>query len=447
MSPPRRIAVAAMYVVPGVAIASACAILLFGRARTGLAARIYGGPPGPDGVAAWRVVAVERTYAIETPLRGVGVQLVAADGSREVSAQGVTDDEGAWEARVDVGKAANMRLLVRTLGPQSRVIAAGQILVHSPSWQAALRLDPLPIPGQVTGQLSITISPARGILASPYPEEVVVQVRARGQPAADVRVSAGGQGLSIDGPESITTDHNGIARLRLRATDHDVHLNIQARAASGEQGEWSGQMPVMPGGLWLDPAASVEGRVLLQSPVAHRFAYVTSITRTARLSSQRIALKPDRGGAVGTAELAAPPRDGWILLSPDPPGREANAIGWPVPPSDGSPRASVELRTPLLVDGIPMAEQQMKRQSMRTRSRALTVLGLAAVLESALLWWRAKQEREEAEAAVAHQPDLGEALRSSLSSGAAFWMRMVIAMAIVAVGFFSVALVTWIGTR
>jgi len=438
-----------IYLVPGLAIGLACTLLLGGRARTGLGARVYGGPPGPDGVAAWRVVAVERALGVELPLRGATLQLVASDASSEVSVQGVTGEDGAWEARLALGRTqGTVRVAVRTVGPQPRVIGLNQFPVGVPTWQQALHIDELPIHGTVTGDLALLVSPARGILTAPYPEDLLVQVRdrVRGEPVRAVTVSAQSMGAAVDGPDQVVTDDHGWARLRVHAVEHEARLQISARAPSGEQGTWTGVLPVMPGGLWIDPVSSRDGHVLVLSPVGHRQAYVTLLTRSSRLFSTSIKLEPDDGGARGSVDIPKPPQDAWILVSPDPPGRETEAVAWPVPAVDGTARPTAEIRTPLLVDGMPLAEKAAKLQALRTRVRAFTVLGIAALIEVALLWWRAIQERVDIEHTLEGQPDIGDALRASFSSGYKFWVRMMIATAIIALGFFSVALVTWIGT-
>jgi hypothetical protein len=449
MSAVQRTARYAMLVVPGVAIALACAMLLLTRTRSGTAARMFGGPPGPDGVAAWRVVAVERSLGVETPLRGANLQLVASDGARSWQAQGVTDDEGAWEARVALGTSlGSVRVEIRTTGPQPHVIGFNQMAIGVPAWQASFRTDPLPLPGQASGDLAISVSPSRGILAPPYPEELVVQVRDShgAAPLSGVAVSAQGQGIAVDAAQPSITDAHGRARVLLHVVEHDAKLQLQARSPTGQQGSWTGGLPVMPGGMWVEPGPSAQGRIRIQSPVAHKYAYVTSLLRNARLFSTRVPLQPESGGATGAVDIPQPPADAWILISPDPPGWETEALAWPVPAPDGGARPSAELRTPLLLDGVPAAEHAVRAQALRTRARALTVLGLAALLEAALLWWRAMQARDELQALLAREPELDSSLRSSIDSGRAFWLRMMLGAAIIGFGFFGVALVTWLGT-
>ncbi|MBI5538160.1 MAG: hypothetical protein HY898_35890 [Deltaproteobacteria bacterium] len=449
MTLPQRGLQFSIYIVPGLAIGLACTLLLGGRARTGLGARVYGGPPGPDGVAAWRVVAVERALGVELPMRGTALRLVASDASSEVSAQGVTDEDGAWEARLPLGKTHGvMRVEVRTVAPQPRILGLNQFPIGIPTWQAAMHTDPLPVLGTVTGDLSLLVSPARGILTAPYPEDVLVQVldRAKGDPVAAATVSVEGMGAAVDGPDKVTANDQGWARLRIHAVEHEAKLLITARSATGQQGSWSGVLPVMPGGLWIEPGPSRDGHVRILSPVGHRMAFVTLLTRSSRLFATGLKLEPDNGGARGSVDIPKPPRDSWILVSPDPPGRETEAVAWPVPGDDGLARPTIEIRTPLLVDGMPLAELAAKRQAMRTRVRAFSVLGIAALIEAALLWWRAIQERKDIEHTLAGQADLDDALKKSFSSGYAFWVRMMIAAALIALGFFSVALVTWIGT-
>ena len=212
-------------------------------------------------------------------------------------------------------------------------------------------------------------------------------------------------------------------------------------------GSWSGLLPVIPGALWIDPRGAADGRVRISSPVGHHFAYLTTIGRSSRLHATRVELVSDESGALGETIIPRPPADGWLLVSPDPPGRESQALGWPVIVDDSAdPRPSLVMRTPLLLDGMPMAEREMKRQSLRTRVRALTVLGLGALLEAALIWLRVQKLQDEVDAALRALPEDAPELGPVLSGGKGFWIRLFVACVLVGLGFFAVALITWLGT-
>jgi hypothetical protein len=439
----------AIYLVPAVAIGLAFALLLIGRGRVGLAARVYGGPPGLDGVVAWRVVAIARSVGVEVPLRGESLQLSVSDGSNPVIVRGVTDEDGAWEARLALGtQRGSMRVEVSTVGQKPRIIGLNQISPNIPAWQGSFKLDPLAVQGVSSGDLVISVSPARGMLAVPYPEDIVLEVRERsgGDPVRAASITLHGQGAVIEGSDRLVTDNQGRCRTRLHAIEHEARLEITALSTTGQEGKWSGALPVEPGAMWIDPAASREGQVRVLSPVERRQAYVTLLTQSSRLYCVRLALQSDSGGARGAIAIPKPPPHSWILISQDPPGRETDAVAWPVPDPDGHPRASATIRTPLVVDGTPMVEKAVRAQSLRTRVRALSVLGAAALIEAILLWWRARVSRRETEASMVGQPDLDEALKKSFASGPVFWMRMVIGSVLIALGFLSFALLTWIGT-
>ncbi len=439
----------AIYVVPGCTILLTAALLLHGRVRSGPAARIYGGPPGPDSIAAWRVCAVDRAVGVELPIRHSPIAVVLHIGSRRIALDAVTDDEGAAEVRIPLGSPAeSAQVEVLLAGPEPRMLCAGRVPLSVPAWAASQHADPLPIPGSAEGSLAVSVSPMRGSFAAPYPDKVSIRVIDPTSllPVSGVAVSIKGQGMAWDGPPSATTDDQGRVRLGLRPLDHEVRLEVLA-TAPGRQGRWTGLLPVVPGALWLDPRGAADGRLRISSPVGHRFAYVTTVDRSSRLHATRIPLTPDEGGAFGEASIPTPPRGAWLLLSPDPPGRETPSVAWPVlAPDSADPRPSLRMRTPLLVDGMPMAERLMKRQSLRTRVRALSVLGLGALLEAALMWLRARQLQDEVDRALAAMPDAEPDLAVTMRGGKGFWLRMVVACALAGLAFFAVALVTWLGT-
>lgn len=449
----QRSANAVLYVVPGVSVVLACTILFLGRSRAGMGVKIYGGPPGEDGIAAWRVLALERAYGVDVPCRNRQLVLAVSDHGRQLATvEGTTDNEGAWEARIAVGKRrGTVRVHVRTAEANSRIIGLGEVTLTPPEWDIAFRTRPAYAPGHASGDLSISVSLMRGVAAAPYPEDAVIEVKqsSDGTPIVRATVAIQGDGVLVESGSDASTDAHGRVIARLRPVEHAASMAVKATTASGRQGSWEGSLPVVPGMLWIDPRASAQGRLLVLSPVGHRFAYVTLFERGARLFGTRIMLRSDsEGGAKGEAQVPLPAQtDTWVLVSPDAPGRETEITAWPIPrdPASLEPLSAAMVRSVLLMDGMAVAESTAHMQIQRTKYRVLFVLGLAATLEAVLLSHRARQARRTLERLFARQAELDLVVIKSLAGGQGLWVKLTIASLVVALGFLAIAFVTWLG--
>jgi hypothetical protein len=227
-------------------------------------------------------------------------------------------------------------------------------------------------------------------------------------------------------------------------------MEIHAVAPSGETGSFECAVPARTGALWIDPDKLVNGTVFVASPVRHRQAFLTFFTQHARLLGTRIDLESDGiGGATGSMLLPPMPNEpAWVLVSPDPPGAggEEDVTAWPIPRSDDPrPTEAAHLSTPLLADGMPQALAASKDRAHMGRLRAMLILVAAALIESSLLWLRARQAKRELQELLTSHADADEALSRALLGGSQFWIRMLIASLLVALGFGALAFVTWVG--
>ncbi len=437
----------ALSVVPAAAVVAVVVSSYFARAPDIIAARVYGGPPGPDHTLAWRIVVSLRDRGFYEPVRDVPIVI---DASSADPVRGRTDDEGAWEARIPLGADAPAMIDVEVRRDDSgQSLWSGPIAVRPPSWEDAFHTAPAKLPGRTSGELDVEVSLQRAVVAASYPERARVRVSRDSDPvAADLTLT--GDGVVFDDVDAPRTNDRGEAWITLRPTFSTASVTIEARDEGGDVGRIQCPLPVRTGALWVDPAPLADGTIVVSSPVGRRHAYLTWFSKHARLGATRLVLEADgRSGAQGRMALPRlPDAPVWLMISPDPPGtgEEPGLLGWPVQrtwPHDPCPAAHAS--TVKLADGMPRALEQARRRAHAGRLRAMILLALAALIESALLWTRARHARLELERLLASHADIDEAVSRALVGGSRFWVRMLVATLLVAVGFSALALVIWLG--
>ena len=447
----------AMYALPGIAVIAVVVSSWFARTGDTMAARIYGGPPGPDRVLSWRVVLQRRDRGYYDPVPNIPLVVRVLAGDQSAQTEGVTDDEGAWEVRLPLPPGACSTLsVIAHRRDDPRPLATGDVPVAPALWSQSFgRVDAL-LSGRRSGDLRIEVAALRGIMAAPFPDQILIRV-SRPADAADVAnasISLSAQGVDLPKDTNLRTDAFGRLLLRLTPTFHSPTIEIRATDEAGVQGAFEGVLPVQAGALWLDPDALARGRIEVASPVGHRHAYITVFNRNARLFATRLDMTADAdGGARGGIALPPlPDGDLWLLTSPDPQGQgvEAQTVAWPLTlGTRDEPRPSARdgarVLTPLLLDGVPTMTANLRSDAVAGRFRAMLILAAAALLESVLLAWRARQARRELELLLASHADIDEALTKAMLGGSRFWIKLVIAALVIAVGFTAMALVTWLG--
>lgn len=389
-------------VVPALATAIVgFAMLGPGAARPVVAARLLGGPlaPGSQRVS-FRAAVVERMRGIDGPVAHFDVRAEAAatNGARG-EARLPSGPDGTVEIAIPLDRAASGSIDVRLTDASGRLLVEGALPSSPAGWGPG---EPFPsaLRGNASGDLSIRVAATRGVLAAPFREAMLVEVRDHDAPVVAARVSLSAPGATLDDGDAVprgetlvvTTGADGRARFGLAPLAHDLELSIDASHA-GLSGRWSGILPVVPGALWLEPSRrdTTVRRVL--SPVPRDAAYLTVASDVARLFGATIALHPDgRGFAVGTidwapiASIAGDAHPLWATLASDPRGGGAGTVGWPVA-LDGDPFAvtSRAVHDVPLLDGIPRAEKLEASRRGRARLLAFVALAAAALLEGLLL--------------------------------------------------------------
>lgn len=441
----KRWIVKTLSVVPAVAVVTVVISSYHARAPDVVAARVYGGPPGPDGTVAWRVVVSLRDRGFYEPVPHAPVSLRVGDAAVD----GTTDDEGAWEARVALGPTTDehAEVVVRHRASGRRLLAS-RVPLRPNQWKAAFRrVDPA-VPGRRSGSLHVDLSLHRAFLAASFPERALVRVTRDGSPVGSVSLNLSGEGVDVQGDRVLRTDEQGQRWITLRAQFPAATLSIEANAADGDSGRMQCVLPVRSGALWVDPEALIRGTIDVVSPVGHRRAYVTIFAQSARLFGASAAMRrDDSAGARAEVPLPDLPEEPvWVMVSPDPPGTgdEPSLLGWPIVREDRlHPTAAAHAGTLLLADGMPAALAAARERLHAGRVRALLILALAAIIESALLWMRARQAKLELERLLASHDDIDEAVTRTLVGGSRFWVRLVVASLLVALAFAALAFVMW----
>lgn len=435
----------ALPAVPAVAVLLVVVSSWFARSTQTVAARIYGGPPSADTLA-WRVVVSLRESGFYQPVAHTRITITLATHP-PVSVEGQSDNEGAWEARIPLPPTASGQIRTSITQPDSNIVLLdAPVTIDPPAWHSSFARAAPPVPGRSSGALDVRLSLSRSIMASAFAEEAIVRVSRDGAPVTSAALSLSGSGLMFD-PISARTNSSGVATIRVTPTFTAPEITIRAVSDDAE-GVFEGILPVKSGALWVDPDALARGTITVASQVRSQAAYLTLFTEKARLWGGRLTLQPnDQHGASGTMPLPPIPDTAvWLMASPDPQGTgaESELFAWPIVRGQG-PQNAAHVSTPILGDGMPQALARAREQKRAAKLRALLIIAVAAVLEAGFLVLRARQAKQELERVIASHADVDEAVTRALVGGHGFWLKLVVAAFLVAIGFGALAFVTWMG--
>jgi hypothetical protein len=411
----------------------ALALVTGGAVRPYAVARVWGGPTDARQVSvrveALRVL-VERAAVVETPITegSVVVELHAAgfDARRAV----LLDVEGSGEASFELpGVLDGLELTVS----QGGELARGRLSLTAERWaKAARRRGGWAVAR--AGELEVRLAPARGALAVPFEDEVLVSVR-RGDvnvPGATLR--ARGSGLRVR-PEVVTTDARGAARIRVEPSEHVASLTLELEAGSTHETA-TFSLPIVPGAL---DARREGGSLRITSPVPRDTAYYAFVTEHARLLGGRAVLapSPNAGGAV--AEIPFPtldPAPRYVVVSSERDLRSPAAVGWPLDAAGDEPLTTFDAVDALLVDGRPRAALRESRRAARVRWVVAAFCAVSLALELLLLVAFTKRSDASLDR---HLEGAGVSAEDALRVAPKRSPRVVLALVAIALGFFVVA--------
>ncbi len=442
----------ALYLVPVLTVAfAAFALLVVGGARPIVGASLYGGPTQGAKVLSWRLEVSQELGAVRSPL-GLGAVAVEVDlgEGRRASWQGPVDERGDAFVAIQVpGAPVTGPVEVTVSTPAfAHDLARGRIELEKDDWIDRAQWRGGWIKGRQTGRLRVDVAAARGMLAVPFADPLLVQVRDGGTVVPEARLELQPEGLEVLPPrrgKEHRTGHQGRAMVRVAPNEHVCALRVTAHARDGRKGEWYSTVPVLPGALhasWRKPG------LVVRSPVPRDRAYYALVNERQRWAGGSIALSPDsEGGATGLVDLAAlPDQPLWAMVGGDADLLPNSAVGWPLEPwtDRAEPLAESALAQPLrslvvpdqqLLDGLVNARKLDERRRRRARGLTAAYVGLALALVALLIARRARESQSRLEEHLARNADGIEGAERIASPRQAAWWTLLVALLCVGLGF------------
>ncbi len=290
--------------------------------------------------------------------------------------------------------------------------------------------------GRSSGDIELAIAPARGVLViaqGALDDELLLRAQRAGAAVESARLEVKLEGA--EPPEAqLTTDREGLARLRLRPRDAKVRVAVKAFAAGIGDGSLAAQLGVVQGAM----RASRDGRLLrLESSGAATLAFATFFDEKRRYQGLHVELSPAPDGRlVGEAPWPAQLPDGplWVVTSSQPDLASPAAVGWSMAPD--VPATTLDARELLLLDGAPSARAREERRARRIR---WATAGYATLALGLTLWLFVRRVREAEQRIERHlaRSGLDEAALGVAPAGKA---RTLLAVACIGLGFLVLAL-------
>lgn len=386
--------------LPTAAVVTAAIVFLGpGKPRAALGARVWGSPLSLERAPlAVRIEGIRRLYGVDDAaapgdMRALSLDVRDASGAALGLWSGDAGPDGVAEALVSAASARGpLDVRVRR---GDVLLAEGRIERRSQALEGIVRGSG-DIGGVSRGDRAARVEVVRGQMVAPFEEEVRVTVLpGEGAPfaedaAGEVSIEASpastqaASGVEVRPPRA-TAGRGGSATFWVKPTAYNVELSLKIHDTSGHQGEWEGNLPVVPGAMWLDPSGQ-PGEITIVSPAPRERAYTSFYTEGGRVFGAVIPLARDeagfyRGRLATPADLLAA-KDLRVVVAGDAYERGVGTVAWPIAPPEGkAPLARVEL----LIDGMPAAEAREKARAGSARTVGVLVIGLAAALEVLLL--------------------------------------------------------------
>jgi hypothetical protein len=418
------------------------ALFVVGTPRPVTAARIWSGPTEGASRIAARVSVIERYRGIESPaaVDAISVEARASDG-RSATWTGKLDDRGVANPVLEFGAALAGPVAVR-VREGGKILADGSLHLSPDEWRKSQRdLGGFIAHGSRSGTLLVQVAPARGALAVPFEEALLVEVRNAQGPVRDVEVSFEPDGLAVaKQDERKVTDAFGRASVRITPREHVISLRVNAKRGD-EKGSWFGRLPIVPGAFHV----RLDERGLeIVSPIPRDVAYYAVITHARTLVRGSVALEP-RPNGLAAAHVPLPERvdeQMWALASGEPELDSSSTVGWPLRPgaAGGEPLRSRVVLDPLLADGTLGAEAVDGQRRTRARWIAGGVTLIAVILASVLFGYEGRRSRLVLEAHL-EESFLEDGASERISDRPGRMWGVAIAILCVALGFLVVALV------
>jgi hypothetical protein len=391
-SPPKRASVAeraaayAARALPAFAVVIvAVTVLVVGRTRPVVGARLRGGPTEGATVLSWRLELVERLGEKERAVAGRGVAVEARDASGELGAwSGVLDGEGAAAVSIPLRRAAAGAVRVRVLAPGAALpVMDTDVSLGRAAWASTATHHGGWVEHRGEGGVVLRVAAERGVFAVPFADPLWVEVRRPGAPPSPLTVEVAAEGAEVTG-HVVASESRPFSRLVVTPTAHIATVTVTARAEGIPESRLEVSLAVVPGALHV---AERDGALVVESPVAHERAYVAVVSDTQRVAGATVELTPlSNGGARGVMPLPALPRGTplWAVVSSEADLASGSRVGWPLGEANGQPQSTFDVKDVLLADSVGDSLRAEARRVHGVRLLA-TVFAVLALALTALL--------------------------------------------------------------
>ncbi|HEY6080495.1 MAG TPA: hypothetical protein VIW29_16895 [Polyangiaceae bacterium] len=411
-----------------------------GGERAVRSARVYGGPTQGQTELGLRVELGERDRIAEVALPDTALRLVAIQGGQRVATATARSDE--------LGMAEVVLRLPRAIDSAFELWVEPAASVDEPAFAKGLVLGSLSAfrasadrrggfqTGRHAGSIELAVAPLRGVLVTAQAsldDELLIRAQTAGAAVEGARLE-----VELEGAEparaELTTDAQGLARLRLRPSDAKVRVAVKAFAAGVGDGTLAVQLNVVQGAI----RASRAGQQLrLESGGAASLVFATFFDENRRYRGVRVQLAPAPDGRL-IGEIAwpsgLPESPLWVVTSSQADLASPAAVGWSMAPE--LPAQTFDARELLLLDGAPSARAREARRARRVR---LVTAGYAALALGLTLWLFVRRVREAEQRIERHlaRSGLDDATLGVAPAGKA---RTLLAAACIGLGFLVLAL-------
>jgi len=264
------------------------------------------------------------------------------------------------------------------------------------------------VAGLTHGAIVFDVAVMRGVLAVPFPAELLVRLSSDGKPLARTRLSAELSGAHARPDERsephlarLTTDEAGEVRFWLVPQEHVVELTLTVGESvglaekgrgrddvvPGEQpdGRWFGRLPVVPGAMWVQ---RIGDALEVHSPTERAVAYVHLMRLHGAHWLGAVPLRTSGQDVVGTLPLPTAFADGrgfFAIVSSEADMQSMALVGWPTAFAQVSP--TLDTRVGLIADGVLVEQRELEERRAQRARWALWTCGGAAAVECGVLLW------------------------------------------------------------
>ncbi len=419
------------------------AAVLIGPGATRKAAfvRVYGSPVAGSSALSLRIEGAERLFGIDENAALENLEVEVRDGATTLGPVRFSlGPDGVSEVWLEATKPLIGPLHLRVTKGQT-VLAEGRVNLAAPTIDRTL-LTPLNLPGHTTGNVAISVSVRRGVLAAPFSETLDIRVGLaphvsptnQGFGGIELKASAPGANVS---PEKFVTDEHGAATIQVTPFAHHIELSIEAKSDAHGEGHWDSVLPVVPGAIWLDP--NTKNGFDFVSPTSRDRVYLSFTGEQGRTNGLVLPVARDEQGFYRGHVDVGPQLRGsatQVMVSGDPQEQGPATVAWPI---DQGREIVAAPRIQRLFDGGTAAEARERQRATRVRRLALLVVIAATIFEVLYIITKSRSSQRKLEESLERMADEGpEAERAQITRAArqdSPVLRVTLAVALVLLAF------------